>query len=37
MEKGSGGNISICADHTGDVADGSGDDYDRGGAGVVPV
>ena len=37
MELNHGGNTSICVDHTGDVADGGGDDHDRGGAAVVPL
>ena len=37
MEKGNGGNISICADHTGDMADGHRDDCCDGGAAVEHV
>ena len=37
MEKGNGGNISICADHTGDMADRRGDDCCDDGAAVEHV
>ena len=37
MEKGNGGNISICADHTGDMADRRGDDCCDDGAAVDHV
>ena len=36
-EKEHDGGASIRAGHTGDMADGRGDDYDRGGAAVEPV
>ena len=37
MEKGNGGNISICADYTGDMADRRGDDCCDDGAAVEHV
>ena len=37
MEKGNDGTTSICADHTGNMADRRGDDHDHSGAAVEPV